>query len=86
MVLKVLRTCVNGETHAEGAFLPRKIPSCAEEASLSASATVALDDDAVGLVLGAIDVQKFEQENETSSKMNKGEKFSLKLLSKCVRR
>ena len=41
-------------------ILPQKTTPCAEEAPLWASATVAFEDDAVGLVLGAI----------TSSKMN----------------
>ena len=45
-------------------ILPRKTVSCAEKASLSVSATVAFEDDAVGLVLGAIDVQKSEQGDE----------------------
>ena len=76
MVLKVLRTGVNGKTHAAGAFLPRKTPSCAEEASLSASATVALEDDAVGFVLGAIDDQKSEFEGE-QKKRTEGEDLFL---------
>jgi len=41
-------------------IIPRKIVSCAEEAPFSASATVAFEDDAVGLVLGAIDFQKIQ--------------------------
>jgi len=35
-------------------ILPRKTTSCAEEAPLWASATVAFEEEAVGLVLGAI--------------------------------
>ena len=45
-------------------ILPRKIASCAEEAPLWASATVAFEDDAVGLALGAIDVQKSNNGDE----------------------
>ena len=49
---------LKAKTHALGAFLPWKTASCAEEASPSASATVALEVDAVGFVLGAIEVQE----------------------------
>jgi len=51
-------------------ILPRRTSSCAEEAPLWASATVAFEDDAVGLVLGAIDVQKSSQGDE-QFKMNR---------------
>ena len=60
-------------------MLPQKTASCAEEASLSASATVALEDDAVGFVLGAIDVQKSEFEDEQRNKQRR-ETLFLKIL------
>jgi len=41
-------------------ILPRKTTPCAEEAPLWASATVAFEDDAVGLVLGAIASSKIQ--------------------------
>ena len=47
-------------------ILPRKTASCAEEAPLWASATVARDEEAVGLVLGAIVNQ--ESDNEQGKK------------------
>jgi len=46
-VLLMVKFSLNG-------ILSRKTTSCAEEAPLRASATVAREEDAVGLVLGAI--------------------------------
>jgi len=42
-------------------ILPRKTTFCAEEAPLWASATVAHEEDAVGLVLGAIVNQESDE-------------------------